>query len=51
MVASHDYGPVAILSFAAWDENGVHVFPILDRAEIWGYVERGAQAPLVVVEG
>ena len=42
MVASHDYGPAAVLSFAAWGENGVHIFPILDQAGICGYVERGA---------
>ena len=51
MVASHDHGPVAILSLVVRSENGMHAFSILDRARICGCVERGAQAPLPKVDG
>ena len=51
MIASHDHGPVVVLSLAVRSENGMHAFSILDRVEIYGCVERGAQAPLPKVDG
>ena len=51
MVASHDHAPVAASSLVVWSENEVPLFPIFDRVETCGYVERGAQVPLLRVEG
>ena len=51
MVASHDHGPVVVLSLIVRSENGMHAFPISDRARIYGCVERGARAPLPKVDG
>ena len=51
MVASHDHGPIVVLSLIVQSENGMHAFPILGRAEIYGCVERGVQAPLPKVDG
>ena len=51
MVASHDHSPVVALSLVVQSENGMRTFSILGRAEIYGCVERGAQAPLPKVDG
>ena len=51
MVASHDHGLVVVSSLVIRSENGMHAFPILDRARICDCVERGAQAPLPEVDG
>ena len=51
MVASHDHAPVAASSLVVRSKNEVPLFPIFDRAGTYGYVERGAQVPLLRVEG
>ena len=51
MVASHDHAPVAASSLIVRRKNEVPLFPIFDRAGTCGYVERGAQVPLLRVEG
>ena len=51
MVASHDHVPVAASLLIVWSENEVPAFPILDQVRTCGYVERGAQVPLLKVEG
>ena len=50
-VVSHERGLAVAPSLVAWSENGMHAFPISDRAGIYGYVERGAHAPLPKVDG
>ena len=51
MVASHDHVPIAASSLVVWSENEVPAFLILDRVGTCSYVERGAQVPLLKVEG
>ena len=51
MVASHGHAPVAASSLIVRSENEVPAFSILDRVGTCGYVERGAQVPLLKVDG
>ena len=51
MVASHDHAPVAASTLVVRSENEVSLFSIFDRVGTCGCVERGAQVPLLRVEG
>ena len=51
MVASHDHAPVVASSLVVQRKNEVPLFSIFDRARTYSYVERGAQVPLLRVEG